>query len=116
MGSKQQVNFRIDKDLLEALKLQAKAEGISYTDLIQKFCSQGLNGGFAGNTIQFSDSTIQHDTIQSDNNDIQSTIQPDILKEQLKAELWEGLSASINELFKANMEPIKEEKQALLGK
>lgn len=110
MSKKQQVNFRIDTDLLEALKQQAEVEGISYTDLIQRFCRQGFQK-------MYSDSlqpAIQP-AIQSSDSTIQPAIQPDLLKEQLKAELLDELGASINELFKVNMEPIKEREQALMG-
>ena len=51
-SNKQQVNFRLDTDLLEALKQRAEVEGVSYTDLIQKFCRQGLEGFTSSRTIQ----------------------------------------------------------------
>jgi antitoxin component of RelBE/YafQ-DinJ toxin-antitoxin module len=94
VSKKQQVNFRIDTDLLEALKQQADAEGIGYTDLIQRFCKQGLSSGTIHTDIQSVDSTIQN------------AIQPDILKEQLKGELREELAESINELVKVNLDEI----------
>jgi antitoxin component of RelBE/YafQ-DinJ toxin-antitoxin module len=103
VSKKQQVNFRIDTELLEALKEQAEVEGVSYTDLIQRFCKQGLGSG----TIQLGSSTIQ--TIDST---IHDAIQPDFLKEQLKEELREELAESINELVKINLEGVRGE---LLG-
>ena len=102
VSKKQQVNFRIDTDLLEGLKQRAEAEGVSYTDLIQKFCKQGLEGSTSSRTIQ---PAIQP-AIQLSDNTIQSAIQPDIIKEQLKAELREELADSINELVKVNLDDI----------
>lgn len=106
-SNKQQVNFRIDTDLLEALKQRAEIEGASYTDLIQKFCRQGLEGS----TSSHNHSTIQA-AIQSADNTIQPTIQPDILKEQIKAELRSELNDGINAAIRANLDDVKAE---LLG-
>jgi hypothetical protein len=103
VSKKQQVNFRFDTNLLEALKEQAEVEGVSYTDLIQRFCKQGLGRNTIQPTIQSLDFTIQS---------VDSAIQPDILKQQLKAELREELADSINELVKVNLEGIRGE---LLG-
>lgn len=116
MSKKQQVNFRIDTDLLEALKQQAKVEGVSYTDLIQRFCRLQL----ADITMQSIDSTIDSairsepvkSNIQTAGITIHNTIQPDIIKEQLREELREELAGSINELVKVNLEGIRSE---LLG-
>ena len=108
VSKKQQVNFRIDTNLLEALKQQAEIEGTSYTDLIQRLCWQGLNGFNSSSTIQSAIRGSANTVQSSDNVDstIQPAIQPDILKEQLKAELREELADSINDLVKVNLDEI----------
>jgi hypothetical protein len=91
VSKKQQVNFRIDTDLLEALKQQAEVEGISYTDLIQRFCKQCLNS----------------DTIHN-------AIQPDFLKEQLKAELREEIIGEVKGILSSYQKEISKKIDSLV--
>ena len=42
MAPKQQFNIRLETGLIEALRTRAESEGITLTDLIARFCEQGL--------------------------------------------------------------------------
>lgn len=113
MSRKQQVNFRLDTELLEALKQQAEAEGISYTDLIQRFCRQGLNGFAIHPTIQ----TATQSTIQSKHNTIQPAIQhSDSIAETVKQVLYSAdIQKVLEECVAKQLKPIHKEHSELLG-
>jgi predicted DNA binding CopG/RHH family protein len=99
MSKKQQVNFRIDTDLLEALKEQAQTEGISYTDLIQRLCRQGLSGG----SVPSETPVNQHQS-----NDLTDTV-----KQLLYSDDIQQVLANIVE---KQLQPIKQDHQETLGK
>ena len=94
------ISFRLTPAQIEALQA-FKQDGESNSLVVKRLFLSVINP--SSDTV----SAVSHQ---------QSSLDIDVVKKQVIDELMPTIADSINELFRANMEPAKEEKQALLGK
>ena len=112
--AKQQINFRIDPDLLAQIKDQAQKEGISYTQWIINACLSQLNPDplvTLDDEMQASiDTTIQYanTNIQYSDATIQSAVTDQTLT-QNTAEIWDEIEPKVKQLIEQAITPLQKD-------
>jgi hypothetical protein len=99
------IKFRLSPDFLQLLE-STRNEDESLHQVAKRILENNLKNGTQNQDTAKAEAGHTEKISGTQSHDHDTTFDPDVLKEQLKAELREELAGSLNELVKINLDEI----------